>query len=106
MRMLVALLLLASCAAPTPAQQHTLLIICKVDAVAQPLVVALAPVAGPIGSAGAAADNLLVHPAVVSACALVNGVPQAVAAVDPEPTIPVAAPVSPTTPSISGVPAR
>ena len=83
MRALAVLLLLAGCAAPTPAQRHTLLIVCKVDAVAQPFIVELAPIAGPIGSAGAVADNMLVHPAVVAACALVNGVPQAVASVEP-----------------------
>lgn len=105
MRLLAILLLLAGCT-PTPAQQHTLLVVCKVDAVAQPFIVELAPIAGPIGSAGAAADNMLVHPAVMSACALVHGVPQAVATVNPAgPAIPVAAPVSQATPSISGVPA-
>ena len=108
MRPFAILLLLAGCAAPTPAQRHTLLIVCKVDTVAQPFIVALAPAVGPIGSAGAVADNMLVHPAVVSACALVNGVPQAVAVVEPATAsvaVPVAAPVGPATPSVSGVPA-
>ena len=102
MRALAVLLLLAGCAAPTPAQQHVFAVLCRVDTVAQPVLVTLAPAAGPVGSAGAVADNLLVHPAVLAACAVVNGTPAAVV-VAPL-AIPVAAPVGPATPSVSGVP--
>jgi hypothetical protein len=80
MKRLLLVLTLASCAPPSP---KTLAVLCRVDAVAQPVAVALAPAVGPVGSAGAAADTLLVHPAVVAACAKVGGSPTAVVTVEP-----------------------
>lgn len=65
--------------------------LCKVDGVAQPVAVSIAPTLVPSLSAAANLDNLLVHPAVVKACAGVNGTP---ASVTTQPA--AAAPASPT----------
>lgn len=71
----VALTALSACDA---AQVRAIQVACKVDAVAQPIAVALAPLAGQDVAAIANADQKLLHPAVVAACAGVGGIPVAV----------------------------
>jgi hypothetical protein len=69
---LFGLLALAGCNADgtlTAAGQADVLKACQVDAVAQPVAVAVAPVAGPVGAVGAAVDAAAVHPEVVNLCA-------------------------------------
>jgi hypothetical protein len=69
---LLALLALAACNADgtlTAAGQADVLKACQADAVAQPVAVAVAPLAGPVGAVGAAVDNTAVHPEVVNLCA-------------------------------------
>jgi hypothetical protein len=69
---LLALLALAACNADgtlTAAGQADVLKACQADAVAQPVAVAVAPLAGPVGAVGAAVDASAVHPDVVAACA-------------------------------------
>lgn len=81
---------LAACGNMTTNQQaqatQVLAVVCNVDGVlvpiAQPVVAAL----GPSGTTAADVDNLLVHPAVVAACAAIQGAPARVT--------PVGAPVS------------
>jgi hypothetical protein len=96
-------LVLSGCApggGMTPAGQQVVDVLCEGDALAQPVVVpvvALAsPAAGPAQPAVAAAlaaDQVLVHPAVVMACAAYHSRPAAVVAVVPPGAV-VAAPVA------------
>ena len=65
-----------STGAPTPQAQKVINVLCKGDATAQPIVVQVATIAAPATGAaapavavGAALDQVLVHPAVVAACA-------------------------------------
>jgi hypothetical protein len=78
---LAALLALGACANGqlTPQAQTQLALACKVDGAVQPLaagVVSALPVPG--AAVGVSVDNLLVHPAVVAACAQIGGTPMAV----------------------------
>jgi len=62
-----------------PAQQtritQALMVACNVDGavvpIAQPVIAAL----GPSGATAVSLDNLLLHPAVIQACAALNGTP-------------------------------
>ena len=71
--------LLCACGNLSPAQQaqitQALMVACNVDGavvpIAQPVVAAL----GPGGATAVSLDNLLLHPAVVQACAALNGTP-------------------------------
>lgn len=80
-RAVVFLLCLAGCAL-TPAQQaqvqaHALValkVACQVDGIVIPIAQPIVASLGPTGAAISAAD-LLVHPTVVAACAVVNGIP-------------------------------
>jgi hypothetical protein len=73
---------LGACGNMTATQQaqltQTLAVACSVDGVlvpiAQPVVAAL----GPSGATAADVDSLLVHPAVVAACAAIQGTPASV----------------------------
>lgn len=78
--------------APTPQAQHLIDVVCERDAALQPVVVpvvlAASPASGPAAPvvAGAlAADQLLVHPAVVAACATYHSKPAAIVAPDAAP---------------------
>jgi hypothetical protein len=67
-------LFLVGCSADQAAKvQAAVLVACRVDAVAQPIVVALAPLAGQQVALAGALDAQLVHPAVVAACAALGG---------------------------------
>lgn len=75
------LLGLAACQADgtlKPGVAAALAVACQVDAVAQPVVVQIAPAVAPQVTAIAAVDQQLVHPAVQQACQAVNGKPVAV----------------------------
>ncbi len=91
--LLVALLLLG-CA--DPAQQakldQALLVACDIDGVVVPVAV---PVVVSTGQGGAtvANDALLVHPAVVQACAALKGKPAGVTVTEPPP-VPAARPTT------------
>ena len=82
--------LLTGCAL-SPAQKTAALQVgCSVDGAVQPLA---APVAASLGAAGtsvATVDTLLVHPAVVAACAQLRGTPAVVAIPTPAPAMVVA----------------
>lgn len=78
---------LAACTSLTPAQKTALTFACQVDGVVQPMAVPVVAATGASGAAAAATDVLIVHPAVVTACAQLGGVPVVVPA-------PVAAPVA------------
>lgn len=72
--------LLAGCTLSPTQKTAALQVGCAVDGVVQPLA---APVVASLGAAGtslATADALLVHPAVVAACAQLGGKPAVVAA--------------------------
>ena len=83
---LFGLLALCACNANgtlTPQAQADIAKACQVDAVAQPIAVAVAPLAGPAGAVGAAVDVAAVHPEVVAGCAAAaaNQAPAAVGTV-------------------------
>ncbi len=71
--------LLGGCGKLSSAQQaqitQALMVACNVDGavvpIAQPVIAAL----GPSGATAVSLDNLLLHPAVVGACAALNGTP-------------------------------
>lgn len=98
-RMILLACLAASCSNMTPAQQQALRVACNVDGAIVP---AAQPVVASMGSGGATAatiDSLLVHPAVVAACAALNGTPASVTVTSPAspaapPSAPPAKPVS------------
>ena len=98
-RMILLACLAASCSNMTPAQQQALTVACNVDGAIVP---AAQPVVATMGTGGAMAesiDSLLVHPAVVAACASLKGTPASVtvtapAATAPPPATPAAKPVS------------
>ncbi len=72
--------LLAGCAL-SPAQKTVALQVgCAVDGVVQPLALPVVASLGAAGTSVATADALLVHPAVVAACAQLGGKPAVVAA--------------------------
>jgi hypothetical protein len=84
------LALLVRCAPLSPGQQQVVDVLCDRDAALQPVVVPVvifaSPVAGPVAPAvvGAATfDQLVVHPAVVAACAAHHSKPAAVVATVP-----------------------
>ena len=83
---------LSACNYATPAQQaqiqQTLSVACTVDGVVVPLAQPVVATMGPAGASVASADALLVHPAVVAACAAINGVPAGVTAVSPQVAVP------------------
>ena len=96
-RMIPLALLLATCSNMTLEQQtkltQALTVACNVDGVVVPVA---QPVVATIGAGGATAasiDALLVHPAVVQACAALKGTPAAVTVTAP-PAPPPAKPVS------------
>jgi hypothetical protein len=89
--------LAASCSNMTPAQQQALHVACNVDGAIVP---AAQPVIASMGNGGATAstiDSLLVHPAVVAACAALNGTPASVTLTSPAATVasPPAVPARP-----------
>lgn len=92
----VALLALSGCAAGftlTPTEKKIVTVLCNVDAVAQPVAIAIADAVAPEVAALATLDQQLVHPAVVAACAAINGVPSVVVTgtvAPPAPPAPVA----------------
>ena len=77
---MVAIALAAGCTPLNKQQQQALTIGCQIDSVVQPLAVNTLPVLAPGTAPAAQVDTLLVHPAVVAACARLGGVPAAVAA--------------------------
>jgi len=91
---------LGACANMTTSQQtqvnQALAVACDVDGVlvpiAQPVVAAL----GPSGTTAADVDSLLVHPAVVAACAAIQGTPASVTPVGAPTTTPASPAASPT----------
>jgi hypothetical protein len=95
--------LVAGCSL-TPAQTTAALQIgCAVDGVVQPLAAPLVASLGAAGLTAASADTLLVHPAVVAACATLGGTPAVVVTPAPAanptatgPTAPAAATMAPT----------
>lgn len=73
---------LAACAPDgtlKPGVAAALAVACQVDAVAQPVVVQIAPAVAPQVTAIAAVDQQLIHPAVQQACQAVNGKPVLIA---------------------------
>ncbi|MBW4089876.1 MAG: lipoprotein [Proteobacteria bacterium] len=88
----VAVCLLAGC---SPAQKTAALRVgCSVDGVVQPLAASTVASLGTAGATAATADTLLVHPAVVAACAQIGGTPAVVAAATPPPPPTAAAPAA------------
>jgi hypothetical protein len=88
MRRILALPLLVcvySCSNTTPSQQaqitQALSVICSVDGVLVPVAQPVVASIGPNGAAAANVDSLLVHPAVVAACASLQGKPASVTSV-------------------------
>ena len=78
---------LIGCAAPTAQQQRIVDVLCGTDAALQPIIVPVAvavaaptPAGAPV-LAAAGLDTVLVHPAVVAACAVYGTKPVAVVAV-------------------------
>lgn len=75
---LILLACLSACASPTPQQQAKLLeiltVACNVDGTIVPVA---QPIVATLGAAGATASSvdLLVHPAVISTCQALKGVP-------------------------------
>ncbi len=77
---------LVGCAtAPSPREQIVIDVVCRSDALAQPVIVPvvllIAPATGPAAPAvavGVAVDTALVHPAVVAACARYGSRPIAI----------------------------
>lgn len=96
----------------TPQGQQVIGALCQVDAAAQPVLVAVAPTLLPQTTPIASADNALVHPLVVAACAKVGGMPVGVQtapapvpAAVPVTAVPViAAPAAPVAPAVTGQP--
>ena len=107
-----ALSLLGACSSNgtlDPAAQAVVSVACNVDALAQPVMLALAPELAPELAPLAAGDAALVHPAVAAACKAVNGTPAsvtvssgAVPTVTPTPPAPVVAPAPAAVPATSG----
>ena len=89
---------LSACSNMTPEQhakiEQVLKVACNVDGIVVPVV---QPIVATLGSPGAAAAgvDLLVHPAVVEACARVSGVPVSVAEVSPPVIVPADTAVKP-----------
>jgi hypothetical protein len=88
MRRIFALPLLVcvyACTTTTPTQQaqitQALSVICSVDGVLVPVAQPVVASIGPNGTAAANVDSLLVHPAVVAACASLQGKPASVTSV-------------------------
>ncbi len=89
---------------PSASGQKVIDVLCKGDALVQPIVVPVivmaAPATGPVApavAAGVALDTALIHPAIVKACADYMAKPVAVVA-EPPPGAVVAAPVVVTAP--------
>lgn len=75
------LCLLSGCAAdgtPTAQMQKSIDVLCEGDAIAQPILVKSVPVVVPNSDVAVTADALLVHPAIVAACANYHSKPTAV----------------------------
>jgi hypothetical protein len=91
---------LGACGNMTTSQQaqatQALAVACNVDGVlvpiAQPVIAAL----GPNGATAAGVDSLLVHPAVVAACAAIQGAPASVTPVGAATSVPAATAASST----------
>jgi hypothetical protein len=68
-----------ACSNTTPTQQaqinQALSVICNVDGVLVPVAQPVVASTGPGGATAADVDSLLVHPAVVAACASLKGTP-------------------------------
>jgi hypothetical protein len=78
---LLAGLLLAGCTVEAQSRAIAITqVACAIDGTAQPILVSLAPLAGPGGVEAATVDTALVHPIVVAACASVSGAPAGVVA--------------------------
>ncbi len=91
---------LSACGTAVPAAQQVqvqqaLVVACTVDGVLVPIAQPIVATMGGGGAAAAGADVLLVHPAVVAACAAIDGVPASAKAISPPVTVAPAAP-SPT----------
>ena len=66
----------SACTAQQAAQQQQVVrVLCMHDAILQPVAVVIAASTGPQGAAAAQTDALLVHPAVVAACAAYGAKP-------------------------------
>jgi hypothetical protein len=74
-----------ACSNTTPSQQaqitQALSVICNVDGVLVPVAQPVVASVGPNGAAAVDVDSLLVHPAVVAACASLKGTPVSVTSV-------------------------
>ncbi len=83
------LVCLYACSDATPSQQaqitEALTVACNVDGVLVPVAQPVVASVGPGGAAAANVDSLLVHPAVVAACASLKGTPASVTPVGPPP---------------------
>ncbi|MEJ0020750.1 MAG: hypothetical protein WDN25_30210 [Acetobacteraceae bacterium] len=91
--------LAASCSKMTPEQQARLdqavTVACNVDGVVVPVAQPVVATMGTGGATAASIDALLVHPAVVQACAALKGTPASVTVTAPAaPATPPAKPVS------------
>jgi hypothetical protein len=113
MRRIAIALLLAGCTSTgqlTPQAQQIFDVTCSKDATLQPIVVpvavavasAAAPVAAGPAMAAASLDQLLVHPAVVAACAKYAATPVAAVAAAPPAAGVAAPPVAPV--AVQGTP--
>ena len=70
--------LLAGCTAAgglTPQATMALQVACQVDGAVQPIAAGVVSGLSPAGASVASADSLMVHPAVVAACAKLGGTP-------------------------------
>jgi hypothetical protein len=78
---------LSACGTVPAAQQaqvqQALAVACTVDGVLVPIAQPIVATIGAGGAAAAGADVLLVHPAVVAACAAIDGVPASVTVAGP-----------------------
>ncbi len=70
---------LAACSNLSPAQQaqitQALMVACNVDGAVVPIAQPIVAAFGPGGATAVSLDNLLLHPAVIQACAALNGTP-------------------------------
>ena len=84
--------LLSACSNVSPAQQaqitQALAVACYVDGVTVPIAQPIIASLGPNGAAVANWDSLLLHPAVIQACAALNGTPASVAPATGAPSTP------------------
>jgi hypothetical protein len=77
--------------------QQALAVACTVDGMLVPIAQPIVATLGPGGAAATSIDTLMVHPAVVAACAAISGVPASVAAAGAPVTVAPVPPSPPTT---------